>query len=280
MSEPTPHERQRRCALGGALVVLALALAAACTGGSVPAAITPTVPTPSVPTPPTPTETGSIPTSPSPGPTGSLPQVPQPPIVSKPIPFPESRKQEMLAYAEEHYGLDTFELVHPQVVVEHFTANSTFGPVFNTFAADQPDLGELPGTCAHFVVDTDGTIYQLVPLDIMCRHTVGLNYTAIGIEMVGLSDQDILDNPPQLAAALSLTLWLMGRFGIELRNVIGHNESLTSPLHKELVPSFRCQTHQDWNHGDMELFRHHLAGLAAMYSVALGPPATQVNSGC
>ena len=70
----------------------------------------------------------------------------------------------MLAYAHEHYGLNTFELVHPQVIVEHFTASTTLGPVFNTFAANGPDLGELPGTCAHFVVDTDGTIYQLVPL--------------------------------------------------------------------------------------------------------------------
>jgi N-acetylmuramoyl-L-alanine amidase len=273
MSEPTLHDRQRVCALGGILAALALA-AAGCTGGSAPAAT-------SVPPPSSPAATGTSPTTPgSPSPSVTELTVPQPVIVSKPIPFPESRKQEMLGYVREHYGLDTFELVHPQVIVEHFTASNTFGPVFNTFAANQPDLGELPGTCAHFVVDTEGTIYQLVPLDIMCRHTVGLNYTAIGIEMVGLSDQDILGNPPQLAAALTLTVWLMQRFGIELRNVIGHNESLTSPLHKELVPSFRCQTHQDWNHADMELFRRDLADLAATYSVALGPPAAPVDSSC
>ena len=66
-------------------------------------------------------------------------------------------------------------------------------PRRNAFAADAPDpeLGQLPGTCAHFVIDRDGTIYQLVPLGIMCRHTVGLNYTAIGIEHVGIgSDFD------------------------------------------------------------------------------------------
>ena len=54
------------------------------------------------------------------------------------------------------------------------------------------ELHELPGTCAHFVIDTDGTIYQLVSTSIMCRHTVGLNYTAIGIEHVGTSDAQIL----------------------------------------------------------------------------------------
>jgi beta-N-acetylhexosaminidase len=186
----------------------------------------------------------------------------------------------MLAYAREHYGLNTFELVAPQVIVEHFTGGTTFDPVFNTFAANEPHLGEPPGTCAHFVIDSDGTIYQLVPLDLMCRHTVGLNYTAIGIEMVGQSDGDILSDQPQFDAALDLTLWLMQQFHIQLRNVIGHNESLTSPLHDERVPSLRCQTHQDWNHADMEIFRRALAGLAAPFRVPLGPPAAPVDSGC
>ena len=53
------------------------------------------------------------------------------------------------------------------MIVEHFTANDSFSATWNTFAADVPDpeLSELPGTCAHFVIDTDGTIYQLVPLE-------------------------------------------------------------------------------------------------------------------
>ena len=34
----------------------------------------------------------------------------------------------------------------------------------------------------------------------MCRHTVGLNYTAIGIEHVGSSDAQILGNAKQMAA--------------------------------------------------------------------------------
>jgi N-acetylmuramoyl-L-alanine amidase len=251
-------------------------LVVACTGSSIPTAASPSITAtagtnPSLPSP-------SLSSSPSLL-AGEL-TVPRPVIVWKPIPFPDSRKEEMLAYAQEHYGVDTFELVRPQVIVEHFTASTTFDPVFNTFANDQPHLGELPGTCSHFVIDTDGTIYQLVPLDLMCRHTVGLNYTAIGIEMVGMSDQDILGNPQQLTAGLDLTLWLMQRFDIQLRNVVGHNESLASPLHKELVPSLRCQTHQDWNHADMEIFRQDLSRLAATFRMHLGPPATPVSSDC
>ena len=252
--------------MGGLLVVLAM-VASGCRGDGVPPTASPTAIAPDL--------TSLSPTSSIDG-----TSVVRPPISSDPIPFPDSRKEEMRSYVRTHYGLNTFKLINPQVIVEHFTATTSLGPVFNTFAADEPHLGELPGTCSHFVIDTNGTIYQLVPLELMCRHTVGLNYTAIGIEMVGQSDQAILGNPPQLTAALNLTLWLMHRFHIELRNVIGHNESLISPFHRELVPSFRCQTHQDWTHPDMEVFRRDLARLAARFDVATGPPATPVNSGC
>ena len=93
------------------------------------------------------------------------------------------------------------------------------------------------------MIDRDGTIYQLVPLTTICRHTVGLNWTAIGIEHVGTSDASILENPRQMRASLQLTLWLMHRFGISLPNVIGHAESLTSPYHRERFAPWRCQTH-------------------------------------
>ena len=274
MVATTTRNRSSIPALVRVALVAGAVLAATCTRSGTPTAASLTAS-------PTTSTSASAPTSPSPSPSiTETVLVPRPPIVAKPIPFPESRKREMVAYAQEHYGLNTYRLVRPKVIVEHFTASATFDPVFNTFAADTPHLGELPGTCAHFVIDTDGTIYQLVPLEVMCRHTVGLNYTAIGIEMVGQSDEDILSHPSQLAAALDLTLWLMQEYDIELRNVIGHNESLTSPLHNELVPSLRCQTHQDWNHGDMEIFRDDLARLATEFRLRLGPSAKPVDSGC
>jgi beta-N-acetylhexosaminidase len=208
------------------------------------------------------------------------PYVPKPPVVMKLIPFGPTRRAEMVTYAKRHYGLATWRLVHPRVIVEHFTASDSFSSTWNAFASNAPDLGELPGDCAHFVIDRDGTIYQLVRLDAMCRHTVGLNWTAFGIEHVGTSDGQILSDPRQLAASLRLTLWLMNTYGIQLRNVIGHNESLTSPYHHELVPSWRCQTHADWSHADMQLYRADLARLARRDGVPLGPPARPVRSSC
>jgi beta-N-acetylhexosaminidase len=114
----------------------------------------------------------------------------------------------------------------------------------------------------------------------MCRHTVGLNDTAIGIEHVGTSDAQILANPRQMGSSLALTAWLMYRYGIQLRNVIGHNESRTSPYHHERVASWRCQTHGDWPRGDMNVYRRRLAALARRHGLRLGPPARLVDPRC
>ena len=206
----------------------------------------------------------------------------KPAIVQKPIPFGAERRAETAAYATRHYGLHTWRLAHPHVIVEHYTASTTFSSAWNTFASDAPDveLHELPGTCAHFVIDRDGTIYQLVPLTTMCRHTVGLNWTAIGIEHVGTSDAQILSNPKQLAASLRLTLWLMHRYAISLPNVIGHSESLTSAYHRERYAPWRCQTHGDWTHADMTGYRTRLATLARSEHVAISKAGHPVRSPC
>ncbi len=189
--------------------------------------------------------------------------MPRPPIVQDPIPFGPQREAEMTAYAQRHYGLDTFRLIDPHVIVIHFTETPDFQSTYNTFAPDTPDseLHELPNTCAHFVIDRDGTIHQLVPLSIMCRHTVGLNWTAIGIEHVGYSDAQVLGDPRELGASLALVHWLACRFHISVENVIGHNESLSSPYHHENVPSLRTQTHNDFNHADMDVYRARLREL-------------------
>ena len=207
---------------------------------------------------------------------------PKPRIVWKPIPFGPERRAQMEAYAIRHYGIHTWKLVDPHVIVEHYTANDSFSATWNTFANDSPDpeLHELPGDCAQFVIDTNGTIYQLVPLDTMCRHTVGLNYTAIGIEHVGTSDAQILHDPRQLQASLDLTLWLMARFHISLPNVIGHAESLTSPYHRELYAPWRCQTHADWQHADMVIYRRDLKALATQEHVPIALAGHAVPTRC
>lgn len=195
-------------------------------------------------------------------PTAAAPSL-RPPIHAWPIPFPRARKQQMAAYSQRHYGEDTYVLSHPKVIVEHYTETATAQEAYNTFAPDVPDseFHELPNTCAHFLVEPSGRIDQLISLSLRCRHTVGLNWTAIGIENVGFSDAQILDDRAQISASLALTRWLRCTYGIALKNVIGHNESLSSPYHHDLVPAFQHQTHSDFKHADMQVYRSRLARL-------------------
>ena len=189
--------------------------------------------------------------------------------VSKPIPYGAERRADMADYAQRHYGFADFRLRDPQVIVEHYTVTSTFAPVFDYFSRNEPDreLNELPGVCSHYVIDRDGTIYRLVPPSIMCRHAVGLNWTAIGIEHVGQSDAQVMGNRRQLAASLRLTRALQGRYGIATRNVIGHNENRESPFHRERVARLRTQTHADFPRAVMNGYRRRLGRLPAPASL-------------
>ncbi len=70
-------------------------------------------------------------------------------------------------------------------------------------------------------------------------------------------------NRRQLRASLRLTMQLRCRYRIAVKNVIGHNESLRSPFHLELVPSLKHQTHGDWRHSSMQVYREKLRRLGS-----------------
>jgi N-acetylmuramoyl-L-alanine amidase len=196
-------------------------------------------------------------------PTATTSAVARPPVHKMLIPYPKKRKREMAAYSKHHYGQYKWRLNNPQLIVEHYAAAGSISAIFNTFRTDQADVEfhELPNVCSHFAVSASGAVYKFVPPTIRCRHVVGLNYTAIGIEHVGFSDQDILGRPAQLNGSLHFTQWLRCQYGIPVAQVIGHNESLSSPFYKELDPRFQGQTHQDWNRADMNTYRADLTKL-------------------
>ncbi len=208
------------------------------------------------------------------------PSVTQPNIRLREISFGPRRKRQTAGYARRHYGVNTWRLSDPKVIVEHYTAGTSFAGAWWTFEGNHTYNGEKPGVCAHFIIDKDGTIFQVVDLGIMCRHAVGLNWTAIGIEMVGTSDRQIMSRERQYDAAQWLTLWLMERYGVDLGDVIGHSESLTSPFHRERVASWRCLTHGDWSHTRMKIFRDDLTDLARQEGVELGNRVHREPSNC
>lgn len=195
----------------------------------------------------------------------------EPVIVQSPIPFGAERQAEAAAYSLRHYGIRSSRL-EPRVIVLHFTETDSYQPVRNAFASNRPAAGpsgsspESPGTCAHFVIEQNGTIHQLVPLTIQCRHTIGLNRWAIGIEMVQAThghssrwaDQQILNRPAQVEAALALVRSLQRRFVISTANVVGHATANSHPLFRDLAGW--KNDHTDWGQQDIVTFRRRLRG--------------------
>ncbi len=186
-----------------------------------------------------------------------VPPVEKPAFHHRFIPITAQRERETSAYGVRHYGRAGWTIDQPHVIVEHLTENDSVDATYNTFAPDVPDveLHELPGLCSQFVIARDGAIYQFTPITFMCRHTVGLNWTAIGIEHVAYREDDVFARHAQLDASLRLTRWLRCRYGIPVQDVIGHAESLSSPYHHERVARLRTQTHADWQPAAMGRYR-------------------------
>ena len=259
----------RRLVMSGVIVAATVTGAAAgcgvaqSSGDGAASASAPAATTASTPLVPTSTTRASSNVPPAPPPS-ALQGPPKPAITRDFIHYGATRQAEMAAYARRHYGVST-DRVHPRVIVLHFTDSGpgSYPGVHALFDANQPNGGELPGVCAQFVVDQDGTIYQQVPLKLMCRHAIGLNDRAIGIEMIqqqGISshwaDQQILHRRPQIRSVLRLVRWLQARYDIAKRNVIGHAMANDSPFFHDLE-GWR-NDHTDWQREDVLELRSRL----------------------
>ena len=150
-------------------------------------------------------------------------------IIDKPIVFDEEREQLSIEYLERRYGIRTTEpTITPRIIVLHWTAYPTLEESFDAFRDPvlpgyRSELQDMSGlnVSAHYLVDRDGTIYQLMPDNVMARHVIGLNHCAIGIENVGGTG-----NYPLTKAQMNSNIWLVKllakKYPIEY--LIGHME--------------------------------------------------------
>lgn len=198
------------------------------------------------------------------GPTAARGQrAPAPTIVPRLLPRIEERMQQAAEYSFRHYGEREWRL-DPQMIVLHYTCGPSFSSAWHTFANNRPRRGELPGLCAHYVVDQDGTIYGLVPPSIRCRHANGVNHVSIGIEFVqrclpeGASavESAMLNRGPQIEAGLALVRHLRQRFHIRDEDIIGHAMANRHPLYRDLLG--RTNDHGDWRERAVREFRRRL----------------------
>ncbi len=187
-------------------------------------------------------------------------------VVQHRIPYPQHRRDEMAAYAKAHYGTRTSTLT-PTAVVLHFTESDSVAGVISYFSQDSPNMGVLPGVCSHYLVAKDGTVYQLVSTDLMCRHTVGLNHRAVGIEVIqstqghssAWADQQILNRPAQMRSLLLLVAMLQDKYAIATTHVYGHGTANGAPEFVDLLGW--TNTHTDWGPTAVAEFRSRLDAL-------------------
>lgn len=171
-----------------------------------------------------------------------------PKIIQDPIVFDQQRKELSLDYMQSHYGIQQPEpTIIPRMVVVHWTAIPTYEKTFEVF--DQSLLPShrtaISGASAlnvssQYVIDRDGSIYQLMPDTLMARHVIGLNHCAIGIENIGGPKSPL--TKAQLKANTKLIKQLKKKYPIDY--VIGHYEYTlfeSTDLWKELDAGYRTK---------------------------------------
>jgi len=171
-------------------------------------------------------------------------------IIQKPIIFTAKRKDMTKEYIKKHYGLLVKNIkIKPEIIVLHWTAVMSFQDSFKRLNAeklfsDRKDIAKASAlnVSAHFLVDRDGTIYQLMPDNFMARHVIGLNYSSIGVENVGGEANKKEDlTPAQVNANIKLVKYLKQKHP-SITYLIGHYEyqkMQKNPLWLEKDSSYR-----------------------------------------
>ena len=172
----------------------------------------------------------------------------RPALIDRPILFDAERIALTRDYMRRHYGIESPDgRIVPRIIVIHHTATDTLEEAYDIFyPARLRNRSDIAGASAlnvsaHYLVDRDGTIYRLMPPDLMARHVIGLNWCSVGIENVGKGRL----TRAQLEADTRIVRELTERFST-IRYLIGHYEYRRfekTPLWREKDPSYRTLKH-------------------------------------
>lgn len=166
-------------------------------------------------------------------------------IISKPIDYSRERINLSLDYLKSHYNIiQNSPTISPKIIVLHYTAGGTVETNYKYFnktnlesARNVLKKQSTLNVSSQFIVDRDGTVYQLMEPNMFARHTIGLNYCAIGIENIGSKSQPLTEK--QVSANAQLVRYLTKKYKIEY--LIGHSEYGVfrgSKLWKETDPNY------------------------------------------
>ena len=117
-----------------------------------------------------------------------------------------------------------FDARRPNLVVIHHTSNNAIEPALATLTNPAREVS------AHYVIERDGTVYQLVDERLRAWHAgksrwgadTDVNSSSIGIELDNNGREPYAE--PQVAALLSLLADLQERYRIPAANFVGHGD--------------------------------------------------------
>lgn len=162
----------------------------------------------------------------------------------------DSNKLELTkAYCQKYYGFSKYTLDTPKMIVVHFTAIPTLEETVALFkqdhlAGNRTYINKFSALNVgiHYVVDKDGSIYNLTPDSVITRHVIGFNHVSIGIENVAGNSSEL--TPEQLESDKKLIQYLYKKHP-DIQYLIGHHEynrvdyphySLFKSLDKNYMP--------------------------------------------
>jgi N-acetyl-anhydromuramyl-L-alanine amidase AmpD len=121
-------------------------------------------------------------------------------------------------------------LAQRNLIVLHITAGPSASSAMNTFAASK-----IPHrVSAHFVIDRDGTVFQLLPLEDTAWHASAVNSRSVGIEHAAIPDNPAhAVTEEQYLASAELVAWLCGvlKIPVDREHVRSHWEASPADGH-------------------------------------------------
>jgi len=153
-------------------------------------------------------------------------------ILQTPIKFSQKRIELTKEYIKIHYNKDVSNIkIIPKIILIHHTAIDDYKDSLSRFQEEvlpsvRKDIASVTpsvNVSSHFMVEPNGTIHKLMPLDFMARHVIGLNYNSIGIENVGGENSKDNLTQAQLEANIFLIKYLREKFPT-IEYVVGHYE--------------------------------------------------------
>jgi N-acetyl-anhydromuramyl-L-alanine amidase AmpD len=135
-------------------------------------------------------------------------------------------EREYRSYFQLHYHESSLTF-RPTLIVMHYTVSSSAEATRNGFVRGarmwDGDRGTVFGhPSVQLMIAENGDVWQLLPLDRRATGSYGVDRQALSIEMVAMSERDLLSRPAQVLASFRLVSWLSRVYAIPPNKIYGH----------------------------------------------------------